>query len=155
MSRLVLIIIVASVFTLSRIVLSIRQRQEEARRARQRSAVTRSDIQWEFQTVSEAPVPEKEIEGETASEQVRKIDDEFQVSIDEYGGPDEESFKEGTQTSEESLSTRGLTRPSEPEEKKPSAPPTHEPVKIAGIALTPRTISQGIIISEILRRPEY
>ncbi len=141
MQRLIILIIV--IFAISQIIGRVKRSQQKEQRKREPLVKTPIRLPWEFETAEEIPAPEKRIEVKIPEEQPRKADDEF--SGDEHiAVSDEENFSD---------ETAAQARPSE--SGKPSVPPRHEPAQIAGVPITPKTISQGIIISEILRRPRF
>lgn len=144
MQRLITLIII--IFVISQIIGRVkRSQQQQDKREKRPPARIPIKLPWEFETAEEIPVPEKQVKVKMPSEQPRKIDDEF--SGDEnIVVPDEESFSE---------ETAAQVRPSEPEPEKPSVPSGQKPAQIAGIPINTKTISQGIIISEILRRPRF
>jgi len=76
------------------------------------------------------------------SEQARELlTDEEEEKGDMPSAEQQEKVKEGLGSSIDQTADQQSKRPK------------REPVKIAGVPLVPRTIIQGIIISEILRRP--
>jgi hypothetical protein len=143
MQRLIILIIV--IFAISQIIGRIKRSQQKEQPKREPLVKTPIRLPWEFETAEETPAPEKRVEIKMPREQPRKADDEF--SGDEHiAVSDEESFSD---------KTAAQARPSEPKSEKPSVPSGHKPAQIAGIPINTKTISQGIIISEILRRPRF
>jgi len=143
MQRLITLIII--IFVISQIIGRVKRSQQKDRREKRPPARIPIKLPWEFETEEEIPLPEKQVEVKMPTEQPREVDDEF--SGDEHiAVSDEESFSD---------KTAAQARSSEPESEKPSVPPVRRPVQIAGIPINTKTISQGIIISEILRRPRF
>jgi hypothetical protein len=143
MQRLIILIIV--IFAISQIIGRLKRSQQQDKREKRPPARIPIKLPWEFEIEEEVPLPEKKVEVEIPGEQPRKVDDEF--SGDEHIAVSaEEGFSD---------ETAAQARPSEPESEKPSVPSEGKPAQIAGVPITPKTISQGIIISEILRRPRF
>ncbi len=144
MQRLIILIIV--IFVISQIIGRVkRSQQQQDKREKRPPARIPIKLPWEFETEEEIPPPEKKAEVKIPREQPRKVDDEF--SGDEHiAVPDEEDFSDASVAQ---------ARSSEPESEGPSVPPEGKPAQIAGIPINTTTISQGIIISEILRRPRF
>jgi len=143
MQRLVILIIV--IFVISQIIGRVKRSQQEDQRKREPLVKTPIRLPWEFETAEEIPTPEKQVEVKIPREQPEKVDDEY--SGDEHIiSSDEESFSD---------KTAAQARPSVAKSEKPSVPPGRKPAQIAGIPINTKTISQGIIISEILRRPRF
>ena len=152
MPRSLITIIIILIFVISRVIRWTRRMQEQTQKERRRAATPNVKMPWEFEQTREIPMSREEvIRAETPARQPRKVDDEFRPLVDKSTVPDEETFKEEA-VPETRSSERRNTVPHT--RKEPVVPPRHKPVKIAGIPLTPQTISQGIIISEILRRPK-
>ena len=179
MSGWIIPIIVILIVVVSRVMKAVRQSQEKARREGQSPAATRakslserlgfdtdfdtaspaqskspaqptafridSRSPWEFEQAKETPTFKEEMKVETPTQRSKRVDDEYRSLVDESTVTDEEAFKE---------ETVAQTQPS-PRSESPTVPAKHEPVRIAGIPLTPQTIRQGVIIAEILRRPEF
>lgn len=142
MQRLVILIIV--IFAISQIIGRVKRSQQQDKRGKRPPARIPIKLPWEFETEEEIPLPERKAEVKMPREQPRKADDEF--SGDEHIVVfDEESFSDASVAQ---------ARPSEPESGKLSVSQGHKPAQIAGIPINTKTISQGIIISEILRRPK-
>ena len=143
MQRLIILIIV--IFAISQIIGRVKRSQQQDKREKRPPARIPIKLPWEFETEEEIPLPEKKVEVKMPAEQPQKVDDEF--SGDEHiAVSDEESFSD---------KTAAQPRLSEPKPEKPSVLTGHKPAQIAGIPINPKTISQGIIISEILRRPRF
>ena len=143
MQRLVILIIV--IFVISQIIGRVKRGQQQDKREKRPPARVPIKLPWEFETEEEIPLPEKQVEVKMPTEQPRKVDDEY--SGDEHIiSSDEESFSD---------KTAAQARPSVAKSEKPSVPPGRKPAQIAGIPINTKTISQGIIISEILRRPRF
>jgi hypothetical protein len=143
MQRLLILIIV--IFAISQIIGRVKRSQQQDKREKRPPARIPIKLPWEFETEEEIPLPERQAEVKMPREQPKKADDEF--SGDEHIiSSDEESFSD---------ETAAQARPSEPKSEKPSVPPGRKPAQIAGIPINTKTISQGIIISEILRRPRF
>ena len=143
MQRLVILIIV--IFVISQIIGRVKRSQQEDQRKREPLVKTPIRLPWEFETAEEIPTPEKQVEVKIPREQPEKVDDEY--SGDEHIiSSDEESFSD---------KTAAQARPSVTKSEKPSVPLGRKPAQIAGIPINTKTISQGIIISEILRRPRF
>jgi hypothetical protein len=135
MQRLIISIII--IFAISQIIGRVKRSQQKDQRKREPLVKTPIRLPWEFETAEEIPTPEKQVEVKIPREQPRKADDEF--SGDEHiAVSDEESFSDETAA-----------------QARPSVPPGRKPAQIAGIPINTKTISQGIIISEILRRPRF
>ena len=113
---------------------------------RRRSPTTPTEVPWEFEPVKEIPTPEPELRVKIPPEEPPKADDEYGSLAHVSTLRDEEDFKE---------ETLAQTRRSEPVSERPSAPTKRKPVRIAGIPIDAKNITQGIIISEILRRPKF
>ena len=140
-----LIILIIVIFVISQILGRVKRSQQKEQRKREPLVKIPIRLPWEFETAEETPVPEKQVKVKMPTDQPGKADDEF--SGDEHiAVSDEESFSD---------ETAAQARPSEPKSEKPSVPPGHKPAQIAGIPINTKTISQGIIISEILRRPRF
>ena len=143
MQRLITLIII--IFVISQIVGRVKRSQQKDEREKRPPARVPIKLPWEFEIEEEVPLPEEQVEIKMPTEQHGKADDEF--SGDEHIiSSDEESFSD---------KTAAQARSSVAKPEKSSVPPVHEPPRIAGIPITPKTISQGVIISEILRRPEF
>jgi hypothetical protein len=143
MQRLITLIII--IFVISQIIGRVKRGQQQDKREKRPPARIPIKLPWEFETAEEIPLPERQVEVKMPTEQPRKADDEF--SGDEHiAVSDEESFSD---------KTVAQARSSEPKSEKPSVPPGGKPAQIAGIPINTKTISQGIIISEILRRPRF
>ena len=156
---LIAIIILAVI--VSRAVKALRRMQEEVQKQRPGSEPTRVRAPWEFEPVEETPEEDTRHETRDGRSEVvgtrHAVSPQSQVSslesfVDESTGPDEEAFKEETVAQTQPPEGRGTAPRAS---TKPSAPPRRKPVQIAGTPLTPQTIRHGIIISEILRRPEF
>jgi hypothetical protein len=143
MQRLITLIII--IFVISQIIGRVKRGQQQDKQEKRPPARIPIKLPWEFETEEEIPLPEKQVEVKMPTEQPRKADDEY--SGDEHiAVSDEESFSDKSAAHD---------RPSEPKSGKPSVPAGRKPAQIAGIPINTKTISQGIIISEILRRPRF
>ena len=143
MQRLIILIVV--IFAISQIIGRVKRSQQQDKREKRPPARIPIKLPWEFETEEEIPLPEKKAEVKIPREQPRKVDDEF--SGDEHiAASDEESFSDASVAQARSSGT---------ESGKPSVPRGQKPAQIAGIPINTKTISQGIIISEILRRPRF
>ena len=149
MERLVIIIIAIAVIASQMISRARKSQQRE-----QKKGGSPLDIltkpPWEFEMPDSAPTSEERIEEKVEvemhkPEQVR-LDEESVVAAHESVVSDEESFDE---------ETIARKKPLEPQIKSQPAPEKHGPGRIAGIPITPRTITQGVIISEILKRTKF
>ncbi len=146
---IIIFIIIGS--ALSRALKSAKQAREKAQKQEREPLTPHIEIPRETELSKPARIEIPKIALERGDEEFSSLGDESTVSDEEgmftekAARPDaEESFKEET-------AVQGQ-RP-ERESEKPA--PKREPVKIAGTPITPQSISYGIIISEILRRPDF
>jgi hypothetical protein len=148
---IIIIFLLAAV--VPRLIGIVRRSQEKAQRERRQPAAIRVKLPWEFERAKE--VTQQGTRGKTQEARQKSLESRvlsLQSSVDESAAVDEEAFEEET-VARGQLSGRRDTAPRTRIE--PPAPQKHEPVQIAGTPLSPQTIRQGIIMSEILRRPEF
>jgi len=122
------IIILIVIFAVSRIIRS----------------VIRKRIQ--YQNREQPPSRTIRISTERPKEALKELkNSDYEEKNTEYSTYDEEAYDEEQKPSEQTS------------EQQPQSiiAQKHKPVSIAGISLTPKTVAQGIIMSEILRRPKY
>lgn len=149
MERL-LIIVIAIAVIVSQMISRARKSQQREQKKEGSPLDILTKPPWEFEMPDNAPTSEERIEERIEVEahkpgQVR-LDEELAVAAHESAVSDEESFNE---------ETIAQKKPPEPQIKSQPAPEKHGPGRIAGIPITPRTIGQGVIISEILKRPKF
>jgi hypothetical protein len=154
MLRLIATIVI--IFIVSQVVKRAKRQQEEARRRRLRSIATSAKVSHRVEEVEKMSAAQEARKVRVRMERSVGTDDEFRPSVDESIIPDEESSITESVGARRAVPLLSESRDTASgADAKPSTPPKREPVKIAGIPLTHQTISQGIIISEILRRPEF
>ena len=143
-----LIVIIIFVY---RVVGWFRKQQQEAEKKRQRSTAPGTKTTWESKTPAETAISKLEQIFEMPSEKPRVADDEYQTLVDESTISDEEDMDE------ENIREETLVQTPQPEPAlvEPVVSRKRKPVRIAGTPINARTITQGIIISEILRRPKF
>ncbi|MFC1717415.1 hypothetical protein ACFL6S_27390 [Candidatus Poribacteria bacterium] len=128
-----------------------RRQQQEAEKERQRSTAPKTKTTWESETPAEIPISELELMVGAPPERPRVADDEYQTLVDESTIRDEEDIDE------ENIKEEVLVHTPQPEPVlvESVAPRKRKPVRIAGVPINAKTITQGIIISEVLRRPKF
>jgi len=131
-----LIVFIVIVFIISRLIDAARRRQINAqRRIQQIEEQKTKEIHEETRIIK---VPKYDAENNHRS------DDILQPSIIEAKSHDEETFDE---ESSETIQQSQVAKISQTSKK--------GPVMIAGIPINSKTIAQGIVISEILKRPDF
>lgn len=136
MLRLIIFIII--VFIISRLINAAKRRQINAQRRIQQDEKPETDVYQEKIMIVKVP----EYDAETKP----KLENVPQPPIVETKSYDEEIF-------DEESSAAKIQQPVQV--SKVSQAPKKKPVMIAGIPINSKTIAQGIVISEILKRPDF
>lgn len=128
-----------------------RRQQQEAEKERQRPTAPGTETTWESETPAEIAISELELMVGAPPEKPRVADDEYQALVDKSTIRDEEDMDE------ENIREETLVHTPQPEPVlvESAVSRKRKPVRIAGIPINARTITQGIIMSEILRRPKF
>ncbi len=145
-----LIVIIVIVY---RVAAWFRRQQQEAEKEkeRQRSTAPETRTTWESETPAEIPISELELMVGAPPEKPPVADDEYRTLADESTIRDEEEMDEESVRKE----APAHTPQPEPVLVESVASRKRMPVRIAGVPVNAKTITQGIIISEILRRPKF
>ncbi len=143
-----LIVVIVIVYRIAR---WFRRQQEKAEKERQRSPAPETKTTWESKPTAEIPISELELMVGAPPEKPRVADDEYKALVDETTNRDEEDMDE------ESIKKETLVHTPQPEPVLVESVASRKrmPVRIAGVPINAKTITQGIIMSEILRRPKF
>jgi hypothetical protein len=144
MSRLILLIFLITI--ISQIVGWVKKSQQKERGKKPNTGIPK--FPWDLMPVEE----EKPSELAVAVEDIPKDSGETKPD-NEFPNVDEESPLRNEEDFDEE--TRKKDKQTKLKPKKAPTQPKREPVHIAGFSINPKTIREGIIISEILKRPEF
>ncbi len=132
-----------------RIAAWFRRQQQEAEKKRQSSTAPETRTTWESKPTAEIPISQLGLMVAAPPEEPPVADDEYQALVDESTIRDEEDMDE------ENIRAETHTPQPEPVLVESAVSRKRKPIHIAGVPVNAKTITQGIIISEILRRPKY